>query len=389
MRNDKRLTPGRLVGIDALVAGGYLVVGVVPLLVSGRLGVGPVLSDLAPVTVAAVAMGVRRLRPLPAFVVALAALAVSGVLAGLSPYLTVAAPYTLYTVALSQPRRRWIPTVAIAVLSTVGLLGMTMMGPTGRSPGGAGQRLAAIVFGLVLLGCAWTLGRAVRDRREYAERWAEEMAERAVSDERLRLARELHDVVAHALGVIAVKAGVANHVISERPAEAHDALRIIETTSRDALTEMRHLLGVLRSDGPVERSPTLGLGGLPGLAERAALVGVPVELCVQGGELVPEGVGVSVYRIVQESVTNVVKHAAPARCRVLVAGTHDAVRVEVTDDGPGSRSLPGTAHRLPDTGHGLLGMRERVHAYGGHFSAGPRPAGGFVVHAELPYRSVP
>jgi signal transduction histidine kinase len=276
-----------------------------------------------------------------------------------------------------------VPTVAIGELSAVGLLAMTAAGPTSGS-GDTDRSLAMLVFALVLLGCSWTLGRAVADRREYAARLAQQAAERAVAQERLRLAREMHDVVAHALGVIAVKAGVANHVVRQRPAEAHDALEVIETTSRQALAEMRHLLGVLRDGEPGELSPTPGLSSLAELVDRAALVGVPVELSVRGAELVPDHLGVSVYRIVQESVTNVVKHAAPATCRVEVTGTDSAVRVEVTDDG--ARVPAGGV--LPAVGHGLIGMRERVGAYGGSFTAGPGAGGGFAVEAVLPYGAV-
>ncbi len=170
----------------------------------------------------------------------------------------------------------------------------------------------------------------------------------AVLDERSRIARELHDIVAHSIGVIAVKAGVANHVMRAQPEEAENALRDIETTSRGALAEMRQLLGVLRAE-PVELGAPPRVAGLPDLAARAETAGVRVELTVDGVGALPEGLDLTVYRIVQEALTNVTKHAAPASCRVVINGDGREVRVEVTDDGTRVSSGEG--------GHGLVGMR--------------------------------
>ncbi|MCP9955830.1 histidine kinase [Actinomadura madurae] len=183
------------------------------------------------------------------------------------------------------------------------------------------------------------------------------------------------------MSLIAVKAGVAVHVAEARPEEALDALRVIEATSRSSLAEMRHLLGVLRTGAAdAELTPSPGLADLSGLADRAAMAGVHVDLDVDTGDL-PDGVALSAYRIVQEAITNVVKHAAPARCRVRVEADGVRMRIDVTDDGPGVRVLPG------GDGHGLIGMRERVMMYGGDFTAGPRPEGGFAVSAAFPYES--
>ncbi|MWK40283.1 sensor histidine kinase [Actinomadura sp. J1-007] len=327
-------------------------------------------------------LAVRRLWPRPVCAAVLAMTAVS-VIAGLPPEALGAAAYAVYPVALDVPRRRWLPTPVIGVVSCVVLFGGTLAGPVG---GGADQAVT-LVFGAAVLGGSWTIGRAVRERRAYAARSARQLADRAVTDERLRIARELHDVVAHSMSLIAVKAGVAVHVADARPQEALDALRVIETTSRGTLAEMRHLLGVLREgsmpDAP-DLAPVPDLSALPALAERAAMAGVRVDLDVRAPDL-PESLAVSAYRIVQEAVTNVVKHAAPARCRVTVAADGGALRIHVADDGPGTRVLPGGPP--PGAGHGLVGMRERVMMYGGDFSAGPGASGGFEVAATMPYET--
>ncbi|MDL4813941.1 sensor histidine kinase [Actinomadura opuntiae] len=318
----------------------------------------------------------RRVRPVPVFGAVLAASALALVL-DLPWDFFAAAAYALYPLALALPRRRWIPTHAIGVLSAIVIFGGALIGPKNWHA----EQLGRLLLGLGVLGASWALGRAVRDRRAYTAQSARRLAETAVGEERLRIARELHDIVAHSMSLIAVKAGVAVHVAEARPQEALDALRVIESTSRGTLAEMRHLLGVLRADEPgAVPPPAPGLASLPGLVERAAMACVHVDLDVRAGEL-PEGVALSAYRIVQEAVTNVVKHAAPARCRVLVEAGGGRVRIEVDDDGPGERVLPGAP------GHGLIGMRERVMMYGGDFTAGPRPEGGFAVAAAFPYEA--
>ncbi|TYK42854.1 sensor histidine kinase [Actinomadura decatromicini] len=317
-------------------------------------------------------LAARRVWPVPVFAVVLAASTASLPL-DLPWDSYVAAGFALYPVALTRRRRRWIPTPLIGIVSAVLIFAGGIAGPADWHAETAGR----VLMGLAVLGASWTLGRVVRERRAQTARSARQLADQAVSDERLRIARELHDVVAHSMSLIAVKAGVAVHVAEARPEEAVDALRVIETTSRASLAEMRHLLGVLRTGEP-DLAPSPGLSGLPGLAERAAMAGVHVDLEVDAAGL-PEGVELSAYRIVQEAVTNVVKHAAPARCRVRVRVDGLRVRIDVTDDGPGVRVLPG------GDGHGLIGMRERVMMYGGDFTAGPRPEGGFAVSAAFAY----
>jgi signal transduction histidine kinase len=354
------LRTAELVAIDVLAAVAYALV--MP-------GAGRPTGWLtwAVMAVLAVGMAVRRLSPMPVFLCVFG-LSVGAYALGLLSDPFLAAAYVLYLVALTHPGRQRAFTITVAALTLSGLVLAMVSG--GSAPV---IRLATVVLGMVALGMAWTLGRLVRDQRLARRRAAEQLAERAVVDERLRIARELHDVVAHSIGVIAVKAGVANHVMRVRPEEAEIALRDIETTSRGALTEMRQLLGVLRGPDPVELPR---LSGLPELVELAETAGVRVRMSLDGVRELPEGLELTVYRIVQEALTNVAKHAAPASCEVSVVGDGRQVRVSVTDDG--SRASSG------EGGHGLVGMRERVLMYGGSFAAGPRPEGGFAVSARLP-----
>ncbi|MFG2091043.1 MULTISPECIES: sensor histidine kinase [unclassified Spirillospora] len=366
----RRLGRRRLIGLDA---GAAAVCMLALLLLPGDTDASAAL--VLPLAAAVgLPLAVRRLWPVPVFAAVLSASTVM-LLLGLPWDSFVGPAFALYVVALTRVRRRWIPTPLIGVISGAVILGGAMAGPANRHAESAGR----LLLGVAVLGASWSLGRVVRERRAETARSARQFADRAVSDERLRIARELHDVVAHSMSLIAVKAGVAVHVAEARPQEALDALRVIETTSRGSLAEMRHLLGVLRTGGTgTDLAPSPGLAGLTGLAERAAMAGVHVDLEVDAGEL-PEGVALSAYRIVQEAVTNVVKHAAPAHCHVRVEADGLRLRIDVTDDGPGVRVLPG------GDGHGLIGMRERVMMYGGDFTAGPRPEGGFAVSAAFPY----
>jgi signal transduction histidine kinase len=255
------------------------------------------------------------------------------------------------------------------------------------------QTPTVISNGLVI-GAAWLLGHFVGIRRAYTarlertaalERARAESARRAVIEERLRLARELHDVVAHSISVIAVQSGVGAHVAHTQPEEAAKALAAIEATSRAALTELRRLLGVLREEGEPQGSlaPVPGLADLDALVAEVAKVGVGVRVRVEGTpSQLPVGVDLSAYRIVQEALTNVVKHAGTARAQVTIGYRDHEVMVEVSDDGQGV--IPPTDNGQARVGHGLIGMRERVAAFGGDLEVGPRPGGGFRVAARLP-----
>jgi signal transduction histidine kinase len=245
---------------------------------------------------------------------------------------------------------------------------------------------------LLVLTVAWLAGENVRARRtrwsalqERAQRLElerEERARQAVDEERMRIARELHDVVAHSMSVIAVQAGVAHHVIDTRPELAKQALGTIETTSRAALVELRRMLGLLRRRGDTEDSlaPAPGLEDLHALGTGFADAGLTVSIDMSGdASLVPRGLQLSAYRIVQESLTNALKHGG-ASATVHVASSAGGVVVEVSD--PGKRGRPSAS--ASGAGQGLVGMRERVALFNGVLDAGPDPAGGFRVRAELP-----
>jgi signal transduction histidine kinase len=204
-----------------------------------------------------------------------------------------------------------------------------------------------------------------------------ERARRGAAEERIRIARELHDVVAHGMSVITVQAGFGHLVIDEKPADARTALAAIEAIGRQTLDEMRQLLDVLRADGTPAFDPAPGLGGLDQLVSQAAQAGIRVDLAITGSPRdLPAGIELSAYRILQEALTNVAKHAGPCTVRAVISYLPRELAIEVTDDGRGGPVSKG--------GLGLAGMRERAHIYGGELAAGPLSARGFRVTARLP-----
>ncbi|MDT9594730.1 histidine kinase [Nocardioides zeae] len=250
----------------------------------------------------------------------------------------------------------------------------------------------ATTIGVIVL-AAWSLGTLGRTRQAYVgalldhaddlAREAEQRAELAASDERTRIAREMHDVVAHGLSVIIVQADGARYAAAKEPAVAVEALETVSATGREALAEMRRLLGVLRTDDTGVR-PQPGLADLPWLLEQAAADGLPLEVTLPDPlPAVGDGVGLVVYRVVQEALTNVRRHAGLVRrVEVEVATAPGGLRVDVRDDG---RGAGGAGGRTDGTGGlGLVGMRERVLASGGELEVGPRPGGGFAVGARIP-----
>jgi signal transduction histidine kinase len=382
------LRRSQLIALDMVAA---LVFALVALTATASAGGIPPWARVALALGLGLPLALRRVWPLPVFLLT-AVLAITAAVSGAFAIVYVAPAYALYLVAVAEDRGNWLPTSAIGVLALLTTVGLVAVGAT-PSPDAPAWLLDVdeTLFGIAVVGGAWTTGRAVRERRKYAARHAERRAEQAVAEERLRIARELHDVVTHNVGLIAVKAGVANHLLATRPEEAHDALRVIETASRNALVEMRHLLGVLRSGEAPARGPAPGLRGLADLAEQARQAGVDVELDVRvanghrgtrdgpaNGRGLPEGVELSVYRIVQEALTNVVKHAAPASCRVSVVDDGQAVRIEVKDDGHGRRVQHGRGLGQ----HLAMGRGSGRHPYKGT-GAGkhPQKGRGFAQHS--------
>jgi signal transduction histidine kinase len=238
--------------------------------------------------------------------------------------------------------------------------------------------------GMAVASWMWLLHlRAVEQRAEVAERTRDEVARRRAVEERLRIARELHDSLTHSISVIQIQAGVAVHLARKRGEEVPPALLAIQEAGSDAARELRATLGVLRSqDHDDEDCDGSGLGQLESLVARARSAGLPVSVTVTGAERpLPSAVDQAAYRIVQEALTNVSRHAATACASVSLDYAQDALTVRVNDDGEGA----GTAST--GLGLGLIGMRERVSALGGRLHAGPREGGGFQVCAELPVRA--
>jgi signal transduction histidine kinase len=242
--------------------------------------------------------------------------------------------------------------------------------------------LLAVLSGLLL--APWAIGTVVRLGREAEQRARQDETRRRADQERLRIAREVHDVVGHSLAVINLQAGVALHVVGRRPEQAEVALAAIKRSSKDALEELRATLAVFRQpenvDGPWRPAP--GLGQLEALVAAMAEGGLPVQVAVTGERAaLPAAVDLAAYRIVQESLTNVVRHAGPATATVRVGYEPAAVVLEIADDGRGraSSSAAGPA------GYGIAGMRERAAAVGGTLHAGPGADGGFRVCARLPF----
>jgi signal transduction histidine kinase len=236
------------------------------------------------------------------------------------------------------------------------------------------------VFAMALAGGSWALGEAARNRGKAIR----EESRRAVSDEQARIARELHDVIAHSVSVIVVQASAAEDVFDTRPDQARAALRSIEQAGRDALRELRTLLGGAPGD-PDPTHPQPGLARLDELAEPLRLGGLEVVVRREGeGPELPAGVDLSAYRIVQEALTNTLRHARATRAEVTVRFGDRELELEISDDGRGSPSA-----LVNGSGQGLVGMRERAALLGGTLEAGPLPGGGYRVHARLPFEAPP
>jgi signal transduction histidine kinase len=255
----------------------------------------------------------------------------------------------------------------------------------GRAAGPKGSLSHSTFFTVVTLIVMLLIRRVLGDRErraQLAERERDVAAREAVVGERARIARELHDAIAHNVSMMVLQAGAERRTLDGQQGGTHAVLQTIEQTGRGALTEMRRLVGMLREDGEDELSPQPGLDDLPHLAAQVREAGLPVELAVEGDKRpLPVGIELSAYRIVQEALTNALKHAGNATASVRVRYGDDTLELEIIDDGPGS--VPPIA---TGGGHGLTGMRERVALYGGRIDTGHKASGGFRVLVLLPVR---
>ena len=375
--------PGRL--FDLGVIGGLLLVGAAIVASSTNQFPGLGIGHISLYAVAALGLAgllLRRRYPLLTLALILAATIVDGALGSE----TLAVPLVLvgvYTVAARMPWRLSLP---LAALSAVSLdVGAVIAH-------GEPVAFPRVVGTLVPVGAAWVIGLYAGTRTAYIEslrsvarqstREQELSAQQAVAEERVRIARELHDVVAHHLSLITVQAGALQ---AQLPADhpGRETASSMADTGRQAMDEMRRMLGLLRlrSGDEPGHAPQPGIGEIPALVAQARAAGVNVEMAVDGDPRnIPVGVSMSAYRIVQEAITNVVRHARAARCRVRVSVGDTALELRVTDDGDGGDNASAGA----GVGHGLVGMRERVALFGGELFAGPVPGGGFAVRASLP-----
>jgi signal transduction histidine kinase len=285
----------------------------------------------------------------------------------------IAWPCDMYALAVWTPPRRFL----IGLLAfTVPAFALLPFAPHSVSSG----VLFIVVSTVVIL----LVRRVIRDRErraEIAERERDVAAREAVVEERARIARELHDAIAHNVSMMVVQAGAERRVLGDESSSTREVLATVEQIGRGALTEMRRLVGMLRSDSADELAPQPALDDLPRLVAQVQEAGLPVELQIEGERReLPVGIELSAYRIVQEALTNALKHAGDARASVHVRYAPDSLELEIIDDGAGA-----SAH-IPSGGHGLVGMRERVALYGGRLDAGRRPSGGFAIRVLLPIR---
>ena len=286
--------------------------------------------------------------------------------------------------AATRTRRVSVTGAAMAAAGLlIPLLAVPSLGPLrGGSLGGSAIHLVTIAVPLFTI-IAWLIGHSIRQAQARAELLRAQAAAQATMAERLRIARELHDMVAHSIGVIAIQAGSGRSVFNASPGEARDALAAIEATSRDTLSGLRRMVTGLRraepgpGPGQAPLDPAPGLADIDRLAATARDAGVQVEVDWHGSrEPLPADIDISAFRIIQEAVTNVIRHADTGQCQVRIGQQDGQLSIEVTDSGRGGSTA--------GTGYGITGMRERAALLGGDFSAGPRPGGGFRVAAQLP-----
>jgi signal transduction histidine kinase len=363
----------------------------------------PLWLDWVAVLLLTIPVAARRRHPAAALALA-AAGAVLSAAGGLhdAPFPSLA--YVLYLPALTWSRRAAAGALVLAEAG-VAVAYAASPGPTALSPAGTAA-VPSLLFTILAQAAAWLIGRTVRQQRAYTRGLAAQAASQAqaevdaaraaVTEQRLRIARDLHDVVAHSVSLMTVQAGAARMLADSSPGESRQLLSAIEATGRDCLRETRRVLGVLRDDDspPVAApgapgqgvaggppSPT-GLAELPRLVARSAAAGVTVAVRTQGPSRdLPASLGLTAFRIIQEALTNIVRHSTADHCQVALTYGARELSIEVTNPPSGPRIPPAGPQ---GSGYGLTGMRERVNLHGGQFSAGPVPGGGFAVTAVMP-----
>jgi len=350
---------------------------------------GPVALNVIVLAGMGAALTLRRRAPLGMTFAAFGLASILTIFCTHVPYLITAIPYLMFVayslgVFSAQPRASigiGVGVVTVAILSLV-------------QDHNAGDAVFPTVFFCFL---PWLAGRTMHGRlliaREGAEKAArletdrEERARRAVVDERARIARELHDVVAHSLTVMVIQAGAARRIVEQDPERAAGVARVIKQMSREALDEMRRLVGVMTPDGePAALAPQPTMQHVDSLVIRARAAGLKVELTIDGERPeLPAGVDTSAYRVVQEALVNAIKYAPTARAKVAIRYGETELELDVSDDGGGSAYSDGDGDGAAlSGGHGLTGMRERVSLYGGELESGPRDGGGFRIRARFP-----
>jgi signal transduction histidine kinase len=387
-----RITSGELQTADYIIALAIVFLTVLHVTRPGTLDGSNALALTIVCVVAAASIALRRRYPM----FALALLTISTcivVAAGQGFFAEPLIAFPMYQVAATYERRRSL----LALLASCAFVLLAVLVQLNVHTHGDIASLS-----LVASIAAWFVGDSVRVRRTYVAGLAEqtaqrqreilERAQRSVAEERLQIARELHDVVAHSLSVIAVQSGVGRHVIDEHPAQAKRALAAVESTSRDALSELRRMLGVLRHDDdrPASLIPAPGVSSIAQLVEQVRATGVEVNVDVRSSSALELSAtaDLAIYRIIQEALTNVVKHAGNATVSVELRDEPDALVLEILDDGgTGFVPYPQPSDALEEH-HGIVGMRERVALFNGVFEARSRPEGGFRVFASLPLAGV-
>lgn len=377
---ERILTAGPLVR-DALLGGAVATAGLLELAVRGTL----VPSEIGLVLLMALPLAWRRRSPLISTVLVMGAVAAARRNPGDLHLILAAilvAMFSLGSVASDRAATAGFSFALVSMWTSIALTSAL------KSPTDLVRDALSVATAIAI---PFAVGRVLRGRElravaseERAQRLEldrEAKALRAVGEERARIARELHDVIAHGVSVMVVQAGAAAEVLSRDPEGARGALVAIQDTGRQALADLRRMLGLVREGDALALGPRPGLEQLDPLLDQLRTAGLPVEVQVHGAPReLPAGLDVSAYRIVQEALTNVLKHAGPARARVTVGYGPDAVDLEVLDDGRGPQN---------GQGHGLVGMRERVALYGGTFEAGPAGPRGFRVRARLPVARSP